>query len=186
MKHLRYTYKAVLALSIVFVMAVLTPVVAFAQSSGIGGRPANPNPNNERTKSIFVQQLQPGQSVQDAVEVINGTDQQKTIAVYGVDAVPSSGGAFACAQASDTPTGVGSWMTFSQNSVTLDAHQKATVAFTITVPASASVGEQNGCVVLQEVKAPTVQGGIGLSFRTAIRVAILVPGEIVKKLVPPW
>ncbi len=163
-----------------YILITVQPVAA--QASGIGGRPANPDPNNERTKSIFVKQLAPGQSTTDAVKIINSSDGTKTIAVYATDSVPSSDGAFACAQAADTAKQVGNWITLGTNSVTLAPGQSQDVSFTITTPSNASVGEQNGCIVIQEQKDATVQSGIGLSFRTAIRVAVLVPGEIQKSL----
>lgn len=72
----------------------------------------------------------------------------------------------------------------SQSNVTIPANEDLEVPFTITPPNNAEPGEQNGCIVLQEVKDSTFQGGIGLSFRTAIRVAVLVPGPINKELTP--
>jgi hypothetical protein len=172
------------SIAVLLALVVLSAQPVAAQSGGIGGRPGHPDPKNERSKSIFVKQLQPGQAADDAVEVINNTTTTKVISVYGVDSVPSSGGAFACAQAADTPRQVGTWITLSQHTVTLEAGKKVTVPFSISVPKGAAVGEQNGCIALQEQKEPTVQGGIGISFRTAIRVAVLVPGTIIKKLDP--
>lgn len=183
MKHTRRTLRitsfvtGVLALSLLFI-----PNLVSAQTGSIGGRPAKPNPNNQRTQSIFVHELQPGAVKEDAIEVVNNTDTTKEVEIYSVDSVPSSGGAFACAQAAESSTNVGSWIQISASSATLQAKEKKIVPFTITVPNSAETGEQNGCIVLQEKKSPTFQGGIGLNFRTAIRVAILVPGEINKSI----
>lgn len=160
---------------------VITPI-ARAQSGGIGGRPANPEQGNERTKSIFVKKLGPGQSATDTVEVTNNSNENKNVLVYSVDSAPSSGGAFACAQLADPQKGVGTWVTIANPDITLAPNEKKLVSFTITVPENAEAGEQNGCIVLQEKKDPTFQGGIGLSFRTAIRLAVLVPGEIKKEL----
>jgi hypothetical protein len=153
-----------------------------AQSGSVGGRPANPDSSNSRTKSIFVKTISPGQKASDAVEVINNTKDTKTVSVYSVDSISSSGGAFACAQAVDKKIGVGKWISMSKDVVVLKAGETTKVPFTISVPQDASVGEQNGCIVLQEQKEATVQGGIGLSFRTAIRVAVLVPGKIEKNI----
>lgn len=161
---------------------LLSPTVVSA--ANIGGRPANPDPKNERTKSIFVKELKPGQVAKDTVEVVNNSDEAKKVTVYAVDVSPSSGGAFACAQAADKRTGVGSWITVDVGNLEIPAGQNKKVDFTITVPANASVGEQNGCIALQEEQTASVQSGIGLTFRTAIRVAILIPGKISKQITP--
>lgn len=159
---------------------VLTPAGVFAQSSGIGGKPANPDGSNARTKTIFVKKLAPGAAVSDAVAVTNSSSEAKTIMVYATDSVPSSGGAFACAQAVETPKKAGKWIALSETAVAIPAGATVTVPFSITVPQDAEPGETNGCIVLQEKKEATVEGGISLNFRTAIRVAILVEGDIRK------
>ena len=161
---------------------VNTPLSASAQTGSLGAKPANPDPSNARTQSIFVKTVTPGQTVEDAVTVTNNADTAQTIAVYATDSVVSSGGAFACAQLADTPTDVGKWMTLSRTSLELAAHSTETVAFTMTVPADAEPGEHNGCIALQEQTTDSTQAGISLSFRTAIRVAILIPGDIRKTI----
>lgn len=161
---------------------IIASTSSFADSSGIGGKPANPDPNNPRTQSIFVKRIAPGDSVSDNVEVINGSNVSKNISIYSTDSITSSGGAFACAQAADPVKSVGDWIKLSQKTVTVAPNSKIIVPFNINVPKGAEPGEQDGCIVLQEEKEPTLQGGISLSFRTAIRVAILVNGEIVKNI----
>lgn len=156
--------------------------VAKAQSGSIGGRPASPDPQNSRTKSIFINELSQGESANDQLLLINNSDETKQVLVYAVDAAPSSDGAFACAQAADTPKKVGKWVTFTESEVVLAAKETRKIDFTITADKTAEPGEQNGCIVMQEKKSPTFQGGIGLSFRTAIRLSVLVPGDIIKKL----
>lgn len=159
-------------------------LIVSAESGSIGGKPANPDPSNPRTNTIFIKKIEPGTSVQDAVEVINNADTAKTVQIYAVDSVLSSGGAFACAQAVETPKEAGAWVTFEQQNVTLEAGQKAKVPFKIALPANASPGENNGCIVLQEVKSDEFRGGIGLNFRTAIRLVVMAPGDVVKDIRP--
>jgi len=178
-----YTLRLTAAVSLSMFLAVFVSSLSFAQSDGgIGGRPANPIEGNERSKSIFVKTIDAGKTVDDAVVVVNNSNVAKTIQVYATDAIPSSGGAFACAQALEAPMQAGKWITLSSTSVLVSPNSTTTVPLTIAVPANTEPGEQNGCIVLQEEKAPTIQNGVGLSFRTAIRVAILVPGEIRKSI----
>lgn len=150
---------------------------------GIGGRPANPQPKNPRTKSIFVYSLKPGQSKTDGVRIYNNTKQPRTIAVGAVDSVLASGGAFSCQQNAAPKSGVGSWITLAKNQVTVGSFKNKVVNFTVNVPPNADVGEHNGCITIQDKSMSTkASSGVILGFRSAIRVAVTVPGKIVKSL----
>jgi hypothetical protein len=175
---LRYVALGLLAVAIV----IVAPVSSYAQSGSIGGRPANPDPSNTRTQSIFVKTIQPGVTIEDAVEVVNNTGVKKSVMVYATDSIVSSGGAFACAQAADKQKSVGQWIELSQSTIDIEANGTTKVPFSITPPANAEPGEQNGCIIIQEQKESNFQSGVSLSFRTAIRVAILIPGDIKKEI----
>jgi len=170
---------------VVYLLLGFSSTTYAVEYGGIGGRPANPDPANPRTESIFVHTISPSNTVGDAIRLINNTSETKTLTVYGVDSIVSSGGAFACAQKADVQNGSGSWIKLSKSVVTLVSLTNEVIPFSITLPANASVGEHNACIVIQEQKAEgSDEGktGVVLSFRTGIRVAILVPGEIVRKL----
>jgi hypothetical protein len=171
--------------SLFIIALALSPSIATANEyGGVGGRPANPREDNPRSESIFIYELEPGQSVTDGVQVFNNTDTPRTVRIGAVDGALSSSGAFACAQENDSKIGVGSWIELEQNTVQIPARDDRTVNFTITVPLSANVGEQGGCITLQDTQAEgsEEQGGIVLTFRSAIRVAVTIPGEIVKAI----
>lgn len=185
MKSLRLFKTALWLAAVIYAGALLIPVSVLAvDNSGIGGKPANPRSDNPRSQSIFVHEASPGSQIEDAVQVINNTDKQKTLLVYAVDSQASSDGAFACAQKADTAVSVGTWINLAKDSVSLPPNSSENVPFTINVPETASAGEQNGCIVIQDSEqVPAPQGnGVTLSFRSAIRVAITVPGEITKEL----
>jgi nucleoid-associated protein YgaU len=168
----------------VLLAAVVTLPATAVESGGVGGKPANPRADNPRSKSIFLYDLKPGQTVDDAVEVYNNSGQPKTIGVYAIDSVTSSDGAFACKQEVEERTGVGSWVKISNPDVTLAPNTTGKVSFTLTVPAKVDVGEHNGCIAIQDrTAAPQAAGnGVALSFRSAIRLAVTVPGEFIEKL----
>ena len=148
-------------------------------SYGVGAVPAKPNPDNPRAKSIFIYQLAPGKTAQDGIRVINNTDSRKTIAVYPVDSELSSDGAFACKQQVEEKKNVGSWIKLAKTEVVLAAHTEEVIPFTVAVPATADVGEQNGCIAIQDIRKNEATGnGIVLSFRSALRVAVMVPGDV--------
>jgi hypothetical protein len=151
---------------------------------GIGGEPAFPRDENPRSESIFIHTLGPGSIISEGVRVINNTDETKNIRIYSVDSEIASGGKFACSQFSAQKTSVGSWIAIEDAIVSLESKTNTVVPFQITVPESASPGEHNGCIVIEELETSESQKtGINLRFRTGIRVAITVPGEIKQEVV---
>lgn len=150
---------------------------------GFGGRPAFPRADNPRTESIFVHTLEPGVVQQEGIIVINNSTESKTVLVYAADSTPSTGWAFACKQFSEERADVGSWINLTKGQITLAPGVTQTIPFAITVPENVSVGEHNGCILIQE-KKPKKDGqpGVNLSIRTGLRVAITVPGDIERKL----
>lgn len=79
---------------------------------GIGGRPAFPSADDHRTSSWFIYDLEPGQQKQDAVEVINNSDETVEVFVYAQGSIKSSDGGFALKQMGDPREGVGAWVRF--------------------------------------------------------------------------
>lgn len=150
---------------------------------GFGGRPANPRIDNPRTQSIFIHTVTPGTVVDDGVLVVNNSGEEKTVLVYAADSTPSTGGAFACKQFSEPKIGVGAWIELAKSEITLAPGSNEVIPFTISTPVSAGVGEHNGCILIQEKKERSSEEvGALLSVRTGLRVAITVPGDIVRRL----
>lgn len=171
-------------LATVLSMIVLAPIAGAVEYQGIGGRPANPVEDNPRTQSIFVYELDPGSSKEDAVRVFNNTDTTRTITLDAVDSVLSSGGAFACAQSADAKSDVGAWTVLSKTKLVLPAGGSATVPFTVTVPKDVAVGEHDGCITIQDESRSSAssKSGVVLGFRSGIRMAVSIPGKVVKSL----
>jgi len=169
-----------------FCIIFLAGPAAAIEYGGFGGRPAYPREDNPRTESIFVHTLEPGEVKQEGIVVLNNTQEQKSFEVYAADSVHSSGGGFACKQISEPKEDVGAWVKLEENIVTLNSASNKTVPFTISVPEHASVGEHNGCILIQEVKLSEGEdgqkSGARISFRTGLRIAITIPGDLVRKL----
>jgi len=166
----------------VVLLSMLAPKVSAIEYGGIGGKPAYPDENNPRTKSIFIFTLEPTQTDSNTVLVVNNTQEEKTLVVYATDSQRSSDGSFACEQYSDTKDGVGSWIKLAKEEVTLASLTNERIDFTITAPENASVGEENGCILVQEKEINESESGVSLSFRTGIRVAVTIPGEQVREI----
>lgn len=158
------------------------PVLAI-EYGGIGGRPAYPDSNNPRTESIFIHNIKAGETQYDAVKVVNNTQESKVVMLYVVDSTPSTDGAFACKQFSEEKTGVGSWINLEKTELLLEPGTNDVVPFSISVPENVDTGEHNGCVIMQEKKEnQNSREGVSLAVRTGLRVALVVPGEIIRKL----
>lgn len=151
--------------------------------SGAGGKPAFPNPDNPRTSSIIIHTTKPGETIEEGVQVINNTDETKTFLIYATDTANSGNGGFACKQFSELNDNTGTWISPQKSKIILAPKTSKIIPFTISIPENAGVGEHNGCIAIQE--KPTISrinesGGIKMATRVAIRIAITIPGEIVK------
>ncbi len=175
-------YKAkILLLVLSFLALSYSPVLAI-EYGGLGGKPAYPELDNPRTQSIFIYTLQPGETKTDGILVVNNTTERKQVLVYAADSQKSTDGSFACEQYSDEKNGIGNWITLQKAEVTLEPSTNVIIPFAVKVPEKVSVGEENGCVLIQEKKANSTNAGVNLSFRTGVRVAITIPGEKLRKL----
>ncbi len=181
-----------------FLLFFIFPQISFGANFGV--RPAYPREDNPRTDSIFVQTILPGESKEEGVKVINSTQESKNLLLYARDSIKSSGGGFACIQLLEKNKDVGDWIKFdlsglgedlteikfgqSTNTIeiTIPAGAEVIIPFTISAPIDASVGEHNGCVLVQEIKEKSEEVGVSLSLRSGLRVAVTVPGEVVRKI----
>lgn len=165
------------------VLGLAIPTYAI-EYGGFGIRPAYPRPDNPRTESIFVHTTKPGETIEEGVIVANNTKETKSVLLYATDSTPSTDGGFACEQFSDEKDNVGGWITLEKTELTLAPVTSQTVKFTIKVPDNPPVGENDGCVVVQEKKADSagVGSGVNLAIRSGLRVALTVEGEIHRSL----
>ena len=173
-----------LLLAFFLVFSMFTSSAFAVEFGGIGGKPAYPRDDDPKTQSTFVHNGQPGQSIDDAVLLANNTADVKTLQVYATDPAKSSDGSFSCKQMVEPKEGVGAWITLDKNEVTLQPHTTYIDKFVIKIPATANVAENLGCIAIQEKsQIPQIsQNGIALSFRTAIKVSITIPGEIRREI----
>lgn len=164
-----------------FALALAQPVNAI-EYGGVGGKPAYPKSSNPRTESIFIYEISPGGKETDAVQIVNNSNETKTLLVYSTDSQKSTDGGFACEQLSDTADKVGSWVKLAKTEVVLAPISNQIVDFTVNVPANADVGEHNGCVIIQEKDQSKVDSGVSITTRSGIRVAVTVPGKVIRSL----
>lgn len=110
-----------------------------------------------------------GDGLTDAAERERGTDPTKT---------DSDGDGFTDKQEIDS-----GYDPLQPIVLTLESQTKMLVPFTLSIPGTADVGEHDGCLLVQEKKPPVENGeGVLISTRTGLRVAVTVPGDIVRQL----
>lgn len=150
-----------------------------AAAGSIGARPALPRKDEPRSQSIFIHTLKKDQTVSDKLLVSNDSDRTETIVIYSVDAIPSNTGAFTCKQKAEPVVDAGAWVTLKRQEVRLKAGASDIIDFTVTAPAKADVGEHNACIVLEaKDDAGEVNGNLRIRTRSAIRVALTIPGTL--------
>jgi hypothetical protein len=176
--------RILIALASMMGVSLAVSAFVFAASGGVGGRPANPDPDNPRTQSIFIYTLESGKTKSDQLYLSNGGDTDQVVQLYAVDGTVSNTGAFTCKQAVEARTDMGKAIQLSKNEVTVPANGNLLVDFTVTVPAKSDVGEHDGCIVIQKKEDTPQQqtGSIQVHTRTAVRVVVIVPGDVHREI----
>jgi LysM domain len=176
-------YKIICSL---IISLLLTFNTAYAiEYTGTGGIPAYPREDNYRSKEIFVHTSEPGAIIEDGITVTNNSDNVKTLYIYSTDKAKTGDSGFACTQRAEINQELGSWIKLGKTEVTLQPNTYTVIPFTISVPQDIDVGEHNGCISIEEKKEISREetaGGVSLSTRVSLRVAITIPGDIVKNL----
>jgi hypothetical protein len=104
-------------------------------------------PSKTTKTGYFVLPGSPGATIQSAIEVLNTGDQAGSASIYAVDGTTgqTSGAVYRSRQ--EKRKDVGSWIQLSKTSVTLPAHSKETIPFTVSVPSDAFAGQHLGGIV---------------------------------------
>lgn len=173
-----------LILGLAVILSGVGTQAVFAAGGSIGGRPANPDPDNPRTQSIFLYTLKGGDSKTDQIFLSNGSDEEQTVTLYAVDGVVTNTGSYTCEQESETRDDIGKWITMAKNEITLASKATTNLDFTVKVPSDASVGEHNGCIAIQRKDDEgQLSGNLRIHTRQAVRVAVIIPGNIHREVV---
>jgi hypothetical protein len=105
----------------VFILSLILTAVSWQGALAVeyemlGGRPANPDANVPNSASWFIYNLNPGETKEDAVEVMNLFSEEWTAFIYAADTTKSSSGGFALEQSGEPKDEVGSWVKFYPDS----------------------------------------------------------------------
>jgi hypothetical protein len=143
-------------------------------------RPVTYDPKVPATKSYFVLDLKPGQTLRDRVTVINAGGSTGTTYIYPVDATTgqTSGAVYLARNAPRLD--VGSWITLDQSTVTLGPGERKVIGFTIHVPKNLQPGDHLGGIVAENARLTVGKAGKPLQIKirhlTIVAVQAKIPG----------
>ncbi|MFE1906734.1 hypothetical protein ACFW96_24145 [Streptomyces gardneri] len=128
------------------------------------------------TGGHFGYALKAGARIEDSAVVYNESDEARTFHVYAADVANAAGGGLAPAQEGQKMAAVGAWLKLdSEATVTVRPKSRATVRFSLAVPAGTPPGSYLGSLVTA-LRTPAVSGGVNTETRIARLVELTVPG----------
>lgn len=149
---------------------------------GVATRPAGTDGKPD-ARTRFNYTADPGQTITDQVLVGNTGTQRQDFTLYATDAFNGGDGSFALLATAETPTQLGSWVTFADGSnrqqFSLEPNEARLFAFTMTVPANASPGDHAGGLVASVLEAGAQ---VSVDRRVATSIFTRVSGELQPRL----
>jgi hypothetical protein len=141
------------------------------------------DPNEAGNRPNLSYTVEPGTVVDDAVTLYNYGNAQLIFNIYATDAFNGETGELDFLSGTEAPTGVGSWVTFPQDIITVPAGQQATIPISISIPDNAGPGDYTGALLASNEAIST--GGdqvVRLDRRTGTRLLIRVNGPLTADL----
>ncbi len=141
----------------------------------------------EAGRLVYV--LEPGETAQAEVVVVNNGDEAVELVVYAADAFNSPRGCVSFGElGEEAGNRVGGWFSLSATEVSLGVKEKKIIPFTLRVPPDARPGEYQAGILAQEKtpsvteaelpgagsEKPTLQ--LNIVSRVATRVRVFIPG----------
>ncbi|MFJ9536673.1 WxL protein peptidoglycan domain-containing protein [Streptomyces sp. NPDC101225] len=175
---MRTPYALVLGLFLA-ASAVLAVPAAPARAADNGSWSVYPASSQIAARPYFYLSADPGTTLKDKVVVANRTAKPLTLRLYAADAYNTArDGGFAVQTVTETQRGVGAWAKPARPRVTVPAHGKVTVPFTLRVPEGAEPGDHPGALVALDERVDKGRGSLALGVRRAVgaRVYLRVSG----------
>ncbi|WP_030314779.1 WxL protein peptidoglycan domain-containing protein [Streptomyces sp. NRRL B-3229] len=161
-------------------LAAAAPVPAHAADNGSWS--VYPAASQIGARPYFYLSADPGQSIDDKVVVTNKTGEPLSFRLYAADAYNTArDGGFAVRTVAEKQRGVGAWAKPAKSRVTVPAHGKVTVPFTLSVPEGAEPGDHPGALVALDERVDKGDGTVALGVQRAVaaRIYLRVGGPTV-------
>ena len=160
-------------------LAALAPSAHAADNGSWSVYPAS---SKIAARPYFYLSADPGTSISDNVVVANKTAGPLTFRLYAADAYNTArDGGFAVRTMHETQHGVGAWARPARSRITVPAHGRVTVPFTLHVPEGAEPGDHPGALVALDERIGRGGGSLALGVQRAVaaRVYLRVGGPTV-------
>jgi len=134
----------------------------------------------EESGPFFDATIAAGDTRSFEVERVNPNDAVVEARTYvGVVSTIVNGG-FGAADSTAKISGASTWVDYPTGLLTLEAQERDTAAFTVTVPADTAPGQYVSSIVLENAVAEAGTGTVALDriVRQAVAISIRVPGEL--------
>jgi hypothetical protein len=134
----------------------------------------------EQNGPFFDATIAAGDSQTFEVDRVNLNDAAVEARTYvGVVSTIVNGG-FGAADSTAAVSGASTWVDYPAGLFTLEAQERNTAAFTVTVPADTAPGQYVSSIVLENAVAEAGTGTVALDrvVRQAVAISIRVPGEL--------
>ncbi|PWI18505.1 DUF916 domain-containing protein [Streptomyces sp. Act143] len=162
------------------VLGLLLAVQALpAHAADNGSWSVYPLASKVAARPYFSLSADPGQTITDKAVVSNKTAAPLTFRLYAADAYNTArDGGFAVRTMKERMRGVGIWARPAASRVTVPAHGKVTVPFTLKVPQGAEPGDHPGAIVALDERIDRGDGSVALGVQRAVaaRVYLRVGG----------
>ncbi|WP_020116283.1 WxL protein peptidoglycan domain-containing protein [Streptomyces canus] len=163
-----------------FLATAAAPAPAHAADNGSWS--VYPAASRIAARPYFYLSADPGQAIDDKVVVSNRTGRPLTFRLYAADAYNTArDGGFAVRTVAEKQRGVGAWARPAKTRVTVPAHGRVTVPFTLSVPEGAEPGDHPGALVALDERIDKGDGAVALGVQRAVaaRVYLRVGGPTV-------
>ncbi|MFL5995295.1 MAG: WxL protein peptidoglycan domain-containing protein [Streptomyces sp.] len=158
-----------------FLAGLATP----AHAADNGSWSVYPVSSKIAARPYFYLSADPGTTISDRVVVANKTAGPLTFRLYAADAYNTArDGGFAVRTVHEKQRGVGAWAKPATSRITVPAHGKVTVPFTLHVPQGAEPGDHPGALVALDERIDKGSGSLALGVQRAVgaRVYLRVGG----------
>jgi hypothetical protein len=157
---------------------VFAPGASAATIGGFGARPAHFDPNHPATRAYFIRSVPRGGSFTDQVIVSNTASKPVTLRVYPADGLTGATSGVVYSNRQDQLHGAGPWVIPAVSQVTVPANTQTSVAFTVRVPKTASVGQHLAGLALEDIHSGKSSGRFSVTevLRTVVGIQVNVPG----------
>lgn len=169
-------------LYVLFLSLFLVTAAAPAHAADNGSWSVYPAASQIAARPYFYLSADPGQTIDDKVVVTNKTGRPLTFRLYAADAYNTArDGGFAVRTVAEKQRGVGVWAKPAKSRVTVPAHGKVTVPFTLSVPEGAEPGDHPGALVALDERIDKGDGAVALGVQRAVaaRIYLRVGGPTV-------